>query len=138
VGDWYTVGLALGVGLGLGVILAAVLGANVVGLVVSAIAGAAAGALVGIAVGDSTETVAGGIGGLLGAMSAAVLVLGARRRGATRFGLAALLGVGGIIVAVVALVPALGYLEAVLLPVAAARMRTRQATRFAGLRTLAK
>lgn len=137
-GAWYTVGLALGVGLGFGVILAALLGSNAGGLVAAAIAGAAAGALLGLVVGDSAETAAGGIGGLLGAVSAAVLVLGARRRGATRFGLAALLGVGGIAVVLVGLVPLLGYLEAVLLPIAAARMRTRQAPRFAGLRTLAK
>lgn len=137
-GAWYTVGLVLGVGLGFGVILAALLGSNAGGLVAAAIAGAAAGALLGLVVGDSAETAAGGIGGLLGAVSAAVLVLGARRRGATRFGLAALLGVGGIAVVLVGLVPLLGYLEAVLLPIAAARMRTRQAPRFAGLRTLAK
>ena len=137
-GAWYTVGLALGVGLGLGVILVALLGANALGLAVAAIGGAFAGAVVGLVVGDSAETIAGGIGGLLGAASAAVLVLGARRRGATRFGLAALLGVGGILVAILSLIPILGYLEAVLLPVAAARMRTRQAPRFAGLRTLAK
>lgn len=137
-GAWYTIGLALGVGLGLGVILAAVLAGNPLGLAVAAVAGAAAGVIVGIAVGEAGEEIAGGIGGALGAASAAVLVLGARRRGATRFGLAALLGVGGLVVALVGLVPILGYLEAILLPLAAARMRTRQAPRFAGLRTLAK
>ena len=137
-GAWYTVGLALGIGLGLGVIFAALLGANAVGLAVAAIGGACVGAVVGLAVGDSAETIAGAIGGLLGAASAAVLVLGARRRGATRFGLVALLGIGGVIVALIGLIPIVGYVEAVVLPLAAARMRTRQAPRFAGLRTLAK
>jgi hypothetical protein len=120
------------------VILSALLGANVPGLALAALGGAAAGAVVGLLVGESAESIAGGIGGAIGALSAAVLVLGARRRGATRFGLAALLGVGGIVLALAALIPVLGYLEATLVPVVAARMRTRQAQRFAGLRTLAK
>ena len=137
-GAWYTIGLALGVGLGIGVVLAALLGANRLGLVVAALAGAIAGAAVGLAVGDTSEAVAGAIGGLEGAISAAALVLGAIRRGATRFGLAALLGVGGVVVALIGLVPVLGYVEAVVLPLAAARMRTRETPRFAGLRTLAK
>jgi hypothetical protein len=37
-----------------------------------------------------------------------------------------------------ALIPAVGYVEAVAIPLLAARMRGRQAARFAGLRTLAK
>jgi hypothetical protein len=137
-GAWYTIGLSLGVGLGLGVILAAFLGSNLPGLALAAIAGAASGAAVGVLVGETSETVAGAVGGALGAVSAAALVMGAVRRGATRFGLAALLGLGGIVVVLVALIPVLGYLEAVVLPLAAARMRSRQAPRFAGLRTLAK
>jgi hypothetical protein len=137
-GAWYTIGLALGVGLGLGVIVVALIGGNALGLAAAAVTGAAAGAIVGVAVGETGEAIAGGIGGVLGVLSAAALVLGARRRGATRFGLAALLGTGGLVVALIGLIPILGYLEAVLLPVLAARMRTRQAPRFAGLRTLAK
>jgi len=137
-GDWYTVGLSLGVGLGVGVLLAAFLGASRLGLLAAAVIGVVAGAAIGLAVGDTGETVAGGIGGLDGAVSAAALVLGAFRRGATRFGLAALLGIGGVVIAFIGLIPILGYVEAIVLPFAAARMRTRQASRFAGLRTLAK
>lgn len=137
-GAWYTIGLALGLGLGLGVILAALLGVNTVGLAAALVTGAAAGALVGLAIGGLAETVAGGLGGGLGALSAAAVVSGAMRRGATRLGLATLVGIGGVVVALVSLVPILGYVEAVALPVLAARMRTREAPRFAGLRTLAK
>jgi hypothetical protein len=137
-GAWYTIGLSLGVGLGLGVILAALLGGNAVGLAAATVGGAAAGAAVGLVAGETGETIAGAIGGVLGAVSAAALVLGAVRRGGTRFGLAALLGFGGIVVALIGLIPLLGYLEAVVLPLVAARMRSRQAPRFAGLRTLAK
>jgi hypothetical protein len=138
VGAWYTIGLSLGLGLGVGVILTALLGVNTVGVAVALVSGAAAGALVGVAVGGSLETIAGGIGGLLGALSAAAVVFGAMRRGATRLGLAAFVGVGGVLVALVGLIPILGYVEAVALPVLAVRMRGREAPRFAGLRTLAK
>jgi hypothetical protein len=137
-GAWYTIGLSLGLGLGLGVILAALLGVNTAGLGAALFAGAASGALVGLAIGSTAETVAGGVGGVLGALSAAAVVSGAMRRGATRLGLAALVGIGGVVIALIGLIPILGYVEAVLLPVLAARMRTREAPRFAGLRTLAK
>jgi hypothetical protein len=43
-----------------------------------------------------------------------------------------------VLVCLVALVPIAGYFLAVVLPLLAARMRGRQAARFAGLRTLAK
>ena len=66
------------------------------------------------------------------------VVIGATRRGATRLGLAAFVGLAGALVALLSLIPLVGYLAAVALPVLAARMRGRQAARFAGLRTLAK
>jgi hypothetical protein len=49
-----------------------------------------------------------------------------------------LMGIGGVAVALLALVPVVGYVETVLLPFLTLRMRRRQASRFAGLRTLAK
>jgi len=138
VGAWYTIGLSLGLGLGLGVILAGLLGVNAVGVGVAAVAGVLAGVVAGILVGDVAETVAGGIGGVLGALSAAAVVHGAMRRGATRLGVAAFVGIGGVLVCLLALIPIVGYAEVVALPLLAARMRGRQAERFAGLRTLAK
>lgn len=137
-GAWYTIGLCLGVGLGLGVILSGLVGVNRVGAGVAAIAGILVGAALGYAIGDVPETIAGGGGGFLGALSAAAVVHGAMRRGATRMGVAAYLGAAGMLVCLLALVPIVGYVEALVLPVLAARMRGRQATRFAGLRTLAK
>jgi hypothetical protein len=137
-GSWYTIGLCLGLGLGLGVILSGLLGVNRVGVGVAAIAGALVGAALGYALWDVPETIAGGVGGLLGALSAAAVVHGALRRGATRMGVAAYLGAAGLLTCLLAFVPVVGYLLAVVLPVLAARMRGRQAARFAGLRTLAK
>lgn len=137
-GSWYTIGLCLGLGLGFGVILSGLLGVNRVGIGAAVLAGVAAGAALGYALGELPETIAGGVGGFLGALAAAAVVRGAMRRGATRMGVAAYVGAVGLLVCLVALVPIAGYLAAVVLPVLAARMRGRQAARFAGLRTLAK
>ena len=138
-GAWYTIGLCLGLSLGLGVILSGLLGVNAVGAVVAAVVGAVAGAGFGYAViGDYAETVAGGVTGLVGALSAAVVVRGAMRRGATRMGVAAYVSMIGLFACLLALIPLVGYLTTVALPLLAARMRGRQAARFAGLRTLAK
>jgi len=138
VGTWYTVGLCLGLGLGLGVVLIGILGSNVLGVGVGTIVGAAVGAAIGLAIGETAEVIAGGVGGVLGALSAAAVVHGALRRGGTRLGIAAYLGVLGLLICLAALIPAAGYVEAVAIPLLAARMRGRQAARFAGLRTLAK
>ena len=138
VGDWYTIGLCLGLGLGLSIAITGILGTNVLGIGAAAIVGAVLGGSIGLLVGDTAETVAGAIGGVLGALAAAAVVVGALRRGATRFGVGAYMGVLGVFVCLVALIPIAGYALAVALPVLAARLRGRQAARFAGLRTLAK
>jgi len=138
VGSWYTIGLCLGLGLGVSVVITGILGSNVLGIGAAAIVGAALGGAIGLLIGEAPETIAGAIGGVLGALSAAAVVLGALRRGATRFGVGAYVGALGVLVCLVALVPLAGYVLAVALPLLAARMRGRQAARFAGLRTLAK
>ena len=137
-GSWYTIGLCLGLGLGLAVAITGILGTNVLGIGAAAIVGAVLGGAIGLGIGDTAETVAGAIGGVLGALAAAALVVGALRRGATRFGVGAYMGALGALTCLIALVPLTGYVLAVALPLLAVRMRGRQAARFAGLRTLAK
>jgi len=137
-GAWYTIGLFLGLGLGIGVALVGILGSNVLGVGAGVVIGAVLGAAIGFAIGDAAEVVAGGAGGFLGALAAAAVVHGALRRGGTRLGIAAYVSVLGLVICFLALIPVVGYLEAVAIPLLAARMRGRQAARFAGLRTLAK
>ena len=137
-GSWYTIGLCLGLGLGLSIAITGILGTNVLGIGAAAIVGAVLGGAVGLLIGESAETVAGAIGGILGALAAAAVVAGALRRGATRFGVGAYMGALGVLVCLAALIPIAGYALAVALPVLAARLRGRHAARFAGLRTLAK
>jgi hypothetical protein len=138
VGNWYTLGLCLGLGVALGVVVSGILGSNVVGVGVGALVGVALGFAIGLLVGETEEAVACALGVVVGSLSAAVAVRGALRRGATRFGTGAYLGAAGILLALLALVPVLGYVIVVAVPVLALRMRGRQAARFAGLRTLAK
>ncbi len=137
-GSWYTIGLCLGLGLGFSVAITGLLGTNVLGIGAAAIVGAVLGGAIGLLIGDTPETIAGALGGVLGALSAAAVVVGALRRGATRFGVGAYVAALGALICLIALVPVAGYVLAVALPVLAARMRGRQAARFAGLRSLAK
>jgi hypothetical protein len=74
----------------------------------------------------------------VGAAAVAIVVAGALRRGGTRAGLALIVGAVALGLAALAFVPAAGYLEAVVLPFLAVRLRRTQAERYAGLRTLAK
>ena len=137
-GDWYTIGLCLGLSLGLSIAITGILGANMLGIGAAAVIGAALGAAIGLMIGETPETIAGIVGGVLGALAAAAVVVGALRRGATRFGVGAYMGAVGVLVCLLALIPIAGYALAIALPALAARLRGRQAARFAGLRTLAK
>ena len=136
--EWYRIGLALGLGIGIGGLVSALLAPRR-GLVLAvAIGAAAAGAAVGYAIGGWHEAVGGGIGGALGSVVVATLVVGTLRRGGTRGGTAVLVGLAALGLAALALVPVVGYLEAVALPALAARARRRQPERYAGLRSLAR
>jgi UPF0716 family protein affecting phage T7 exclusion len=66
------------------------------------------------------------------------LLSGTLRRGGTRVAAAALLAAGGFLIAVLAFIPLFGFIEAVVLPALATRMRRREPERYAGLRTLAR
>jgi hypothetical protein len=142
-GGWYWIGLCAGLGAGAGVLLAGLAGTARAALIAAGVLALAAGAGIGLGVDGSQpggwgDVVAGVLGGLAGAFGAAQVVRGALRRGGTRGGTAALVAGAALVVAALALVPALGYLEALALPALATRLRRRAPERYAGLRTLAK
>ena len=140
--DWYGIGLLLGLGVAVGVLLAALVGASRVGAVAAAAVGAAGAVGIALAIdpasNDVAEWVAGAAGGFLGAFGAAPIVRGTLRRGGTRGGTALLVGGAAVALAALALVPAVGFLEAVGVPALAARLRRRAPERYEGLRTLAR
>jgi hypothetical protein len=133
-GAWYTIGIVVGLGAAFGILSAAV----VPRVVVAALVAVAAGVLLGFLVFDWDEAVGGAIGGALGGLGATPVVSGALRRGGTRGGTAVLVGAGALAVAGLAFVPALGYLEAAVLPALGLRLRRREPEKHAGLRTLAR
>ena len=136
--DVYWVGVFLGLGAGLGVVLAGLLGPARFSGVAALVVAAGLGAGLGLALGGIEDAAAGGIGGLLGAVGTRQLVSGTVRRGGTRGAAAALIGLAGIVLAILAFVPLVGFVEAAALPALGLRLRRREPTRFAGLRTLAR
>ena len=136
-GSWYSVGVFVGLGVALGIAAAAGLGGRRASLMAPFVA-AAAGVVLGIVLGDAEEAAAGGVGGLLGGAGTLELVGGALRRGGTRIAIALLVALGALVVAALAFVPGLGYVEAVVVPALGMRLRRRGAKHYAGLRTLAR
>ena len=133
----YWIGLFLGVGIGLGGIVAGLLAPRRALLAPVAILAAAAGAALGYALQGWAEAIAGGIGGVIGALAAAFLVAGTLGRGGTRGGTSALVVGSGVVLAGLAFIPVVGYLEAAAVPLLTVRARRRKPDRYAGLRTLA-
>ncbi|HZO33443.1 MAG TPA: hypothetical protein VFB17_00070 [Gaiellaceae bacterium] len=133
-GAWYTIGIVVGIGVALGVAGTGTLRRAVPAAVVAAVIAAA----VGIAVWHWGQAVGGVVGAVCGAFGAGPLVAGTIRRGGTRGGTATLLALGSLVLAALAFVPVVGYLEAVAVPALAARLRRRTPDTHAGLRTLAR
>lgn len=138
VGGWYWIGVCVGLGVGIGVLVAGVLGATRALLAGALVAAAGLGVLVGYAIGGTGDAIGGAAGGVLGALGAAQIVAGTLRRGGSRFGTAVFVGLAALVLAAVAWIPALGYLEAAVVPAFAGRLRRRAPERYAGLRSLAR
>ena len=132
-GGWYWIGVLAGVGVALGVLSSGLLPRLPTALFAAVVAAA-----IGIAVFGWAEAAGGLVGGASGGLGAVPVVRGALRRGGTRGGLAALVGLAALGAAALAFVPVLGYLEALALPALGLRLRSREPERYAGLRTLAR
>jgi hypothetical protein len=138
VGDWYWIGLAVGLGAALGVLCAGALASSRLGTLLAVAVAAGGGLLVGLGIGEWDEAIGGAIGGVLGVGGSAQFVQGALRRGGTQWATAVWIALGAVLIGALALIPAVGYLEAAALPVIGVRLRTRAPKKYAGLRTLAK
>jgi hypothetical protein len=137
-GSWYWIGVCAGLGVAVGVLLAGVFAGTRIGLTVSLVLAAGLGVLIGFGLGEWDEAIGGGAGGVLGSLGAAQLAVGTLRRGGARFGTAVFFGVAALLLAGLAWIPIVGYLEAAVVPVFAARLRGRAPERYAGLRSLAR
>ena len=137
-GDWYWIRVCVGLGVGVGVLVTRIEAGSRLVLGAAMLSAAAAGILIGLGLGEWDEAIGGAVGGPIGVVGAAQVVGGALRRGGTRFGTAAFVGLSAVVVAALAWVPVLGYLEALAVPALAARLRRRGGERYAGLRILAR
>jgi hypothetical protein len=133
-GTWYTIGILAGAGAALGVFGVA----TIRRAIPAAVAALVVAALIGYVAEGTAQAVAGGIGALLAAFGAGPLVAGTLRRGGTRAGTATLLAAVAILIAALAFVPVLGYLEALAVPALGLRLRRRAPDTHAGLRSLTK
>jgi hypothetical protein len=137
-GDWYWIGFCAGMGVASGALAAALLGWARLGWTAAVGIGIAAGIAIGFGLRDWDEALGGGIGGVAGGFGAGQIVRGALRCGGTRGGTATLVGAAAVGIAAIAAVPVLGYVEALVVPALALRMRRRGGDRYAGLRILAR
>jgi hypothetical protein len=137
-GSWYWIGVAAGLGTAIGTLVVGVLAATRTLLVIAVVLAAGLGVLVGLALGNWEEALGGAAGGVLGAFGSSQVVAGTLRRGGTRVGTAVIVGAAAIVLAGLAWIPVVGYLEATVVPALAARLRGRLPERYAGLRSLAR
>jgi len=137
-GDWYEIGITIGLGVAAGVAFAGVLAGLRFGFAATLLGSLFVGVVAGLLVNGWIGVAGGVVGAVIGAVSAATIVRGANRRGATLGGTAFLLLGAAIVLGLLALIPVVGYLEAVALPVVAARRARSGPEKYAGLRSLAK
>lgn len=137
-GDWYWWGLAAGLGVAVGLLVAGVLARSRATAAAGVLLSAAAGLGVGLALGEWDEAIACAAGGVLGALGAAPFARRSVEGGGTRSGTSLLMAGAALVAAALALVPILGYVQAVVVPVLGARLSRRGPKRYAGLRTLAR
>jgi len=138
VGDWYVIGVTVGVGVAAGILCAGVLVGLSYGWVTSAVGALAIGVVAGLLVHGWTGAGGGIVGAAVGTLSAGVVARGALRSGATIGGTAVILAGAAVFVALLALIPVVGYVLVVALPAVAVRRARSEPERYAGLRTLAK
>jgi hypothetical protein len=137
-GGWYWIGVAAGMGVAVGVLLVGLLAGVRIAVGLALLGAVAGGLLIGLAIGGWAEAAGGMVGGALGTLGAAQIVSGTLRRGGTWFGTAAFFALAAVVLAALAWIPVVGYLEAALVPAFATRLRRRAPERYAGLRSLAR
>jgi hypothetical protein len=135
---WYPIGIAAGFGVAIGLLSAGIAAPRrPAGLLALLVVAAGAALAVGYVLAE-WGALAGVVGSVVGGLVGSQLVGGALGRGGTRGGTAILIAGGAAIVAALALIPVVGYLEGALLPLLGARLRRRAGGTYAGLRILAR
>ena len=142
-GAWYWIGVSAGLGTAVGVLVAAVVSSGRAAMIAGGVAAVLVAAGLGFGIhewqpGGWADVAVAAVASLLGLFGAAQIVKGALRRGGTRGGTGTLMTGAALVLAGLAWIPVVGYLEAIVVPIFAARSRRAQPERYAGLRTLAR
>jgi hypothetical protein len=138
VDDLFTIGMSVGMGLAAGVLLAGILAGWKHGLIASTVGALGVGIVAGLLVKGWLGLPGGMVGAIVGAVSAGTIVRGALRRGATVGPTAFLLACAAMMIAFASLIPLVGFVFLVVVPVVAYRRARSEPERYGGLRTLAK
>ena len=96
-GSWYWIGVCTGLGVAVGVLFAGLFAGTRIALTAALVLSAGAGVAIGYGLGQWDEAIGGGVGGTLGAVGAAQLVMGTLRRGGARFGTAIFIGLAALV-----------------------------------------
>jgi hypothetical protein len=136
--ELWRISISAGAGAALGLVAAGLLARYARGAAAAALLALVAGGVITWLVFDWKAGIAGAAGGALGGFGTGIFVRGAVRRGGTAAGTAVLLAGAAVVVFALALIPVVGFIEALAIPALAVRARRRAGEKFAGLRTLAK
>ena len=137
-GEVWRIGIAAGAGTAIGLVCAGLLARFDWAPAAAAVLAGVVGAALAWLLFDWKAAIAAAAGGLLGGFGAGAFARGAVRRGGTPGGTAVLVGGAALVVFALALIPFVGFVEAVAIPALALRARQRGGEKYAGLRTLAK
>ena len=94
--------------------------------------------MIGWLVFDWKAGLVGAVAGVLSGFGAGTFARGAVRRGGTPGGTAVILVGAALLALALSLIPIVGFVEAIAIPVVGLRSRQRAGEKYAGLRTLAK
>jgi hypothetical protein len=134
----WRISIGAGAGAAIGVAAAGLLARSSRAPLLAALVGIVVAGVLAWVVFDWKAAVAAAVGGALGGFGAGTFARGALTRGGTAGGTATLLVAAAVALFALALVPVVGFVEAVVIPILAARTRRRAGEKYAGLRTLAK
>jgi hypothetical protein len=134
----WLISISAGAGAAFGVAAAGLLARSARAPLAAALVALLAGGVLAWLVFDWKAAIAGAIAGALCGYGAGVFARGAVSRGGTASGTAVLLVAVAVVVFALALIPFVGFIEAVAIPAFALRARQRAGEKYAGLRTLAK
>jgi hypothetical protein len=136
--ELWLIGIAAGVGVAIGLAAGGAFARSDRAPVVAALVALIGGGLVGWLVFDWKAGVVGAVAGALSGYGAGTFGRGAIRRGGDYAGTAAILIAAGVFAWALSLIPIVGFIEAIAIPIVGVRSRQRAGEKYAGLRTLAK